>query len=118
MTIYYKGLLTLKDAIKLKKVKFSTIRTEDVSFSKFSKLSMSEKKYFLQLFNDLGYEFSPINDLKDNHIYCDFVLYPIYEFNSFIMISPDEIENLSKNYSSRLYILTLPKIIKYYNIRA
>lgn len=55
MTIYYKGLLILKDSIKLKKVKFSTIRTEDVSFSKFSKLSMSEKKYFLQLFNNLGY---------------------------------------------------------------
>ena len=41
MTIYYKGLLTLKDSIKLKKVKFSTSRTEDVSFSKFSNLSMS-----------------------------------------------------------------------------
>ena len=54
MTIYYKGLLTLKDSIKLKKVRFSTIRTEDVSFSNFSKLSMSEKKYFLQLFKDLG----------------------------------------------------------------
>ena len=54
MTIYYKGLLTLKDSIKLKKVKFSTIRTEDVSFSKFSKLTKAEKKYFLQLFNNLG----------------------------------------------------------------
>ena len=54
MTIYYKGLLILKDSIKLKKVKFSTIRTEDVSFSKFSKLTKAEKKYFLQLFNNLG----------------------------------------------------------------
>lgn len=55
MTIYYKGLLILKDSIKLKKVKFSTIRTEDVSFSKFSKLTKAEKKYFLQLFNNFGY---------------------------------------------------------------
>lgn len=55
MTIYYKGVLTLKDSIKLKKVKFSTIRTVDVSFSKFSKLTTAEKKYFLQLFNNLGY---------------------------------------------------------------
>lgn len=67
------------------------------------------------LFNDLEYEFLSINDLKDNNNYCDFILYPIYEFNSFIMISPEEIENLSKNYSSRLYILTLPKVYKFYN---
>ena len=62
VTIYYKGLLTLKDSIKLKKVKFSTTNTVDVSFSKFSKLSMSEKKYFLQLFNNFGYV--SFDDLK------------------------------------------------------
>ena len=72
MTIYYKGLLILKDSIKLKKVKFSTIRTEDVSFSKFSKLTKAEKKYFLQSFNNLGYV--DFDDLKVISITSDDIL--------------------------------------------
>ena len=55
MTIYYKGLLTLKDSIKLKKVNFSINSIEDVSSSKFSKLTKAEKDYFLLSFNRFGY---------------------------------------------------------------
>ena len=55
MTIYYKGVLTLKDSIKLKKVKFSSTNTVDVSSSKFSKLTKAEKDYFLLSFNRFGY---------------------------------------------------------------
>lgn len=66
------------------------------------------------VFDDSEYEFVSINDLKNN-INCDFILYPLYEFNSFITISPEEINNLSKTYSSRLFIITLPKTFKYYD---
>lgn len=55
MTIYYKGLLILKDSIKLKKVNFSINSIEDVSSSKFSKLTKAEKDYFLLSFNRFGY---------------------------------------------------------------
>lgn len=72
------------------------------------------KRLESMIFDDSEYEFVSINNLKDN-VYCDFMLYPLYEFNSFIMISPEEVKNLSKTYSSRLFILTLPKTFKCYD---
>lgn len=72
MTIYYKGLLTLKDSIKLKKVKFSSTNTVDVSSSKFSKLTKAEKDYFLLSFNRFGYV--DFEDLKVISITSDDIL--------------------------------------------
>ena len=72
MTIYYKGLLTLKDSIKLKKVNFSINSIEDVSSSKFSKLTKAEKDYFLLSFNRFGYV--DFEDLKVISITSDDIL--------------------------------------------
>lgn len=72
MTIYYKGLLILKDSIKLKKVNFSINSIEDVSSSKFSKLTKAEKDYFLLSFNRFGYV--DFEDLKVISITSDDIL--------------------------------------------
>lgn len=76
MTIYYKGLLTLKDSIKLKKVKFSINSIENVSSSKFSKLTKAEKDYFLLLFKRFGYV--DFEDLKVISITSDDILKNIF----------------------------------------
>lgn len=76
MTIYYKGLLTLKDSIKLKKVNFSINSIEDVSSSKFSKLTKAEKDYFLLSFNRFGYV--DFEDLKVISITSDDILKNIF----------------------------------------